>query len=274
MTSLTAETMPEVLYQNHRPVNLFIDGEYFGLYYIRERATDAFAASHLGGTPEQIDMVKGWSIQEHGSRDDFMALLRYCRNHNMSKQENFDHVASQLSLESFMDYYIARAYTGDRDYPNIRHVRSRAGDGLWRIVNFDLDWGFGTDPAALSQMIGTVRDSAALNTVLINALLENEGFRDQMIQRLAWHLRNTYAPERVLAHLEKMVDEVKHDLVYNYEVWPGSYESWLEHVQFLRDFVKSEDSDRVATMVRNARYAFRMSEEELVHYFGDLYKPE
>jgi len=274
MTSLTAETMPEVLYQNHRPVNLFIDGEYFGVYYIRERVTDDFAAAHLGGTAQDIDMVKGWSIQEHGSPDDWKALMRFCRKNDLSVQENFDYVASQLSLEGFMDYYIARAYTGDRDYPNIRHVRSRGGDGLWRIVNFDLDWGFGTQPAALSQMIGKVSDKSSLNTVVINALLENAGFRDQMLTRLNWHLRNTYAPERVLAHIDKMAAEVEHDLVYNYEIWNGTYEGWQGHVQFLRDFVKSEDSDRVATMVRNAQYAFHMSEEEMVHYFGDLYVPE
>jgi len=274
LTSLTAETMPEVLYQNHRPVNLFIDGEYFGVYYIRERASDDFGASHLGGSAEDIDMVKGWSGQEHGSRDDFVDLLRYCRNHNMSKQENYDYVASQISLEGFMDYYIARAYTGDRDYTNIRHVRSRGGDGLWRILNFDIDWGFGTQPAGLTQMIGKVSDGASLNTVIINALLKNADFRDQMLKRLNWHLRNTYAPERVLAHLEKMVEEVEHDLVYNYEIWPGSYEGWREHVQFLRDFVKSEKSDRVADMVRNARYAFKLSPEEMTYYFGDLYTAE
>ena len=274
LTSLTAETMPEVLYQKHRPVNLFVDGDYFGVYYIRERASDDYAASHLGGKAEDIDMVKGWSGEEHGSRDDFVALLRYCRNHNMSKQENYDHVASQVSLEGFMDYYIARAYTGDRDYPNIRHVRSRGGDGLWRILNFDIDWGFGTQPAGLTQLIGKVSDGSSLNTVIINALLENDAFRDQMLKRLNWHLRNTYAPERVLAHLDKMVAQVEHDLVYNYEIWPGSYEGWQEHVQFLRDFVKSEDSDRVADMVRNARYAFKLSPEEMTYYFGDLYAAE
>ncbi len=273
LTKLTAETMPNVLYQNHRPVNLFIDGEYFGVYYIRERATDDYAASHLGGTADQIDMVKGWSGQEHGSRDDFLALLRYCRNHNMSKQENYEYVASRVSLEGFMDYYIARAYTGDRDYPNIRHVRSRGGDGLWRIVNFDIDWGFGNQPANLTQMIGTATEKSSLNTVLINALLQNAAFRDQMITRLAWHLRNTYAPERVIALIDKMAAEVANDLKYNYEIWPGTYEGWLDHVQFLRDFVKSDEKDRVADMVRNARYAFRMSEEEMVHYFGDLYTP-
>ena len=192
----------------------------------------------------------------------------------MEHRKQYEHVASRISLEGFMDYYIARAYTGDRDYPNIRHVRSRGGDGLWRIINFDIDWGFGNSPAALSDMIGTVKDGPSINTVIINALLQNADFRDQMIKRLAWHLRNTYAPERVIAQIDKLAAEVANDLKYNYEIWPGTYEGWLDHVQFLRDFVKSDEKDRVATMVRNARYAFRMSEEEMVHYFGDLYTPQ
>ena len=273
-TSLTAQTMPEVLYQRNRPVNLFIDGKYFGVYYIRDRITDAYAASYLGGDEEDIDMINGWSLAEHGERDDWMALLRFCRKNDLSIQENFDVVASQLCLESFMDYYIARAYTGDRDYANIRHVRSRGGDGLWRIVNFDLDWGFGSQPAALHQMIGKVSDESALNTVIINALLQNGQFRDQMIRRLVWHLENTYAPERVIAHIDAMEAEVEHDLVYNYEIWNGSYETWREQVQFLRDFVLSEENDRVAAMVQSAQRAFRLSDEEMKDYFGDLYSAQ
>lgn len=274
LTSLTAETMPEVLYQHYRPVNLFIDGEYFGLYYIRERVTDAFAASCLGGEESDIDMINGWSKVEHGTRDDWQALMRFCRNNDLSVQENFDHVASRICLESFMDYYIARAYTGDRDYANIRHVRSRGGDGLWRIVNFDIDWGFGTQPAALHQMIGKVSDTSALNTVIINALLENEGFKDQMIRRLVWHLNNTYAPERVIAHIDGMAAQIDHDIVYNYERWNGTYEGWQEHVQFLRDFVLSEGSDRVATMVQSAQRAFGLSDEQMRSYFGALVQAE
>lgn len=270
LTSLTAETMPEVLYQNHRPVNLFIDGQYFGVYYIRERVTDAFAASHLGGAEEDIDMVKGWNKYEHGEMDDWLAIMRYCRRNDLSQQEHFDHVAGQLCLESFMDYYIARAYSGDRDYANIRHVRSKGGDRLWRLVNFDLDWGFGTKPAALHQMIGKVSDEAALNTVVINALLQNAAFKDQMIKRLVWHLNNTYAPERVIAHIDAMAAKVNHDMVYDYELWSSTYERWLEQVQLLRDFVKSEENDRIVSMVSSAQRAFKLSDAEMESYFGDL----
>ena len=272
LTSLTAETMPEVLYQEYKPVNLFIDGQYFGVYYIRERVTDAFAASHLGGSEEDIDMIKGWNKYEHGDMDEWLAIMRYCRRNDLSQQEHFDHVASQLCLESFMDYYIARAYSGDRDYANIRHVRSKGGDGLWRIINFDLDWGFGTKPAALHQMIGKVSDEAALNTVVINALLANAEFKDQMIKRLVWHLKNTYAPERVIAHIDAMAAQVDHDMHYDYALWASTYERWQEQVQLLRDFVKSNENDRVAAMVASAQRAFKLSDAEMESYFGDLYK--
>lgn len=270
LTSLTAEAMPEVLCQAYRPVNLYLDGAYYGIYFIRERFDDSYVSSHLGGGEDEADMVKGWSICEHGDIKDWNALVKYCRRNDLSVEENYQYVASQLCLESFMDYYIARAYSGDRDYANIRHCRSRGGDGLWRIANFDLDWGFGTNPACFSETIGSVKDSRALNTVVVNALLKNEGFRTQMLERLRYHLLNTYAPERVLAHLESMADELRHDMPYDRERWRLSMEKWEEHLQFLRDFIQSDSGSRVATMIQDARRAFRMTDEEYELYFGDI----
>lgn len=272
LTSLTAESMPDVLCQAYKPVNLFIDGEYFGVYYLRERITDDYAAAHLGGVARDIDMVNGWSRCEHGSADDWLRLVRFCRRNSLADEANYQTVASQICVESFMDYYIARAYTGDRDYANIRHCRSAGGDGRWRIVNFDLDWGFGTDPAGLITYLGSVSDSSSQNTVVINALLQNPRFRQQMIERLAMHLRTTYQPERVLAHLEAMVAQLRHDMPFNQERWGYSMENWESHLQYLRDFVRSGDSDRVSTMVRDAQRSFHLTDEEMTRYFGDLWE--
>ena len=45
-------------------------------------------------------------------------------------------------------------------------------------------------------------------------------------------------------------------------------------MQFLRDFVLSEENDRVAAMVQSAQRAFRLSDEEMKDYFGDLYSAQ
>lgn len=271
LTSLTADAMPNVLRQAYRPVNLFIDGAYFGIYYIRERLNDDFVASHLGGAEEDADVIYGWRNAEHGSADDWNELMRFCRRNSLADESNYLYVASRISVEGFIDYYIARAYTGDRDYPNIRHCRTSGGDGLWRIINFDLDWGFGTQPACLTSMIGSVSDGSNLNTVIINALLTNAGFKKLMLERLAYHLRTTYRAERVLEHLDAMVAEIEHDMPYNQERWNYSMEKWEEHIDFLRNFVRGKDGDRVSTMVTNAKRAFRLSDEEMEQYFGELW---
>ncbi len=274
LTSLTAQAMPEVLCQAYRPVNLIINGEYYGIYYIRERLTDSYVAAHLGGEENDVDMVKGWSIQEHGSVEDFTALVKFCRHHDLSVDENYQIVAQQIHLESFIDYYIARAYTGDRDYPNIRHCRSAGGDGLWRIVNFDIDWGFGTQPANLHHLIGTVSDTRANNTVIINALVQNPDFREMFLQRLAYHMRYTYAPERVLGLIDAMSAEIRHDMVFNQERWNQSMEKWEEHLDFLRNFVVSEQGSRVQDVLSSAKRIFHLTDEEMVYYFGDLWVVE
>ena len=95
-----------------------------------------------------------------------------------------------------------------------------------------------------------------------------------MLERLAWHLSNTYAPERVLARIDAMEAEVAHDIRYNHERWHLSYESWQEQVQFLRDFVRSGEHDRVADMVQSARRAFYLSDEEMTRYFDSLLPAE
>ncbi len=77
-----------------------------------------------------------------------------------------------------------------------------------------------------------------------------------------------------IAHIDGMAAQIDHDIVYNYERWNGTYESWHEHVQFLRDFVLSEGSDRVATMVQSAQRAFGLSDEQMRSYFGALVQAE
>ena len=39
-------------------VNLYLDGVYWGIYYVHERPDDSFAAAYLGGDKEDYDVIK------------------------------------------------------------------------------------------------------------------------------------------------------------------------------------------------------------------------
>ena len=75
-----------------------------------------------------MDIINSWQDLEQGSMGDWSRLNTFCLRKDLTDPANYNEVLSQISLDGFIDYYIARAYSGDRDYCNIRVCRSRAGD--------------------------------------------------------------------------------------------------------------------------------------------------
>ncbi len=263
--------MPNVLYLDYKPVNLFVDGKYYGIYYIRERTDTTYVSQHLGGDDEQVDIINSWQDLEQGSMGDWSRLNTFCLRKDLTDPANYNEVLSQISLDGFIDYYIARAYSGDRDYCNIRVCRSRAGDNRWYIVNFDLDWGFTIAKTPLVSMLGKVSNTSSLNNVIITGLLKNQDFRAQFLSRMALHLSTTFDTQRVLSRLDEMVAEVAHDMPYNQDRWGYSMEKWQEYVQLLRDFVQDDQGTRVMEMMQDAQRLFSLSNDEMTAIFGEMW---
>jgi len=62
----TRDTMRDMgrLTPHGRPVHVYLNGFYWGLYIIVERPDDGFAAAHLGGSKDQYDVIKPPSVGE------------------------------------------------------------------------------------------------------------------------------------------------------------------------------------------------------------------
>ena len=50
-------------------------------------------------------------------------LLDYIKKHDLSKQEYFDYVASQIDLEEWTNYWITQSFFANTDTGNIRFPR-------------------------------------------------------------------------------------------------------------------------------------------------------
>ena len=72
-------------YQEYRPCSVYINGEYWGLYNLREKLNENYIVSHYPGTKKgEIDLIKGNSAVRAGSDDDYKELRKYIQNHNLS----------------------------------------------------------------------------------------------------------------------------------------------------------------------------------------------
>lgn len=249
-----------------KPVVLYLGGQYWGVYFLRERFSDDYVASHLNVSQDSVDILysSGGSVQT-GSNTDFQNLKAFVQRNDMREKENFQYVTDQIDLNSLFDWYICRSYMGDRDTANVRRFRSSEYDNKWRWMYFDLDWAFwhtGDTP------ISTIMTSSGGDYVLIHGILANPEGRDLFLKRYA-ELMNTILNEAyIINKIDTIVAQVNEEMPMDRERWDREYTTWLENVDRLRDYVRN--GARTSTVLQDLKHYFGLTEEEMTLYFGNV----
>jgi len=115
-------------------VHLYLDGLYWGLYNIAERPDAEFAASYLGGEPEDYDAIKDGDLIS-GSWDAWRRMMAMA-DAGLGSAVAYERIQEYLDLDSFIDYIILHLYGGAEDWPhhNWAAVRNRNGGGFYFCV--------------------------------------------------------------------------------------------------------------------------------------------
>src|SRR5439155_5430885 len=89
-----------------RFVHLYLDGLYWGMYYLHEEPDDSFASEYLGGDKDDYDVVKhnGTTVVagDNTAASNFSSLLTAVRK-DMTVQANYDAVRQKLDVDDFID---------------------------------------------------------------------------------------------------------------------------------------------------------------------------
>ena len=254
-----------------RPVALYINGEYWGVYFLREKINAEFAASHYNVSPESVDMVQGNSINNAGSIDDWYSLLSYVKTHDLSVEENFEYVRKRVDLKNYADYIIAELYCGNTDAGNIRCFKSSELDNKWRWILYDTDMGF---QAGLSGSVFNYlnpQGNGANNmftTRLINGLLKNKKFRNLFVSRLKYQMHNIWNTERVIETIDMFSSVISSEVERNHSRWNVSHD-WNANIDSLRSFAENRQAALKNEFANDSRVRsiIALSEKELKECF-------
>lgn len=274
ITSLAASggAMPDVLVQAYRPCNLYINGEYFGVYFIREKIDDDFVAAHYNVSPESVTIINWVSKVKYGSSDQgWGELFEYAYSTDLSDPAAYKKVADQLCLESLIDVYLMRMWACDRDSGNIRAFRSTEGDGKWRFILFDCDISLEN-----GRREGEVNYLFASNDLrrmhgLIRSLLKNDEFRALFLSRFEAHCTDTFSEEKAVARIDEIASAIEHDMAYNIERWPqyhNSLSAWKTNITYMKRYVSSSHLDNLK---KQCISVLKLTEDEVRASFGEDY---
>ena len=259
-------------YQEARACVLYIDGEYWGIYYIREKLNEDYILSHHpdeGYQKGKIDLVKSQMFAQAGTITAYNALQAYARNHDLTKQECYDYMCSQIDLDSFINYWIVETYFANSDSGNIRCYRDH-NDGKWHWMVYDLDWAitgkaWKTNNYIQKHCLDPAGHGATNNmsNVLIRKMLKNKDFRDKFISMYCYHINTTFSTERTMPILEKMAGLIEGEIPNQYQRWKAPSKSlWDTNVDIIKTFLK----EKPGIAKKQLKSAFGLSDEQLQNY--------
>ena len=232
-----------------RAVLLFLNGEPWGIYQIRERIDRWFLADRYG--IESADLLDTPALPEHqviaeGDREHWDHLLQFVQTHNLADPAHYTYVKTQVDIDSLIDYTILQIYSANIDWPhrNVNLFRPRVQGGRWHWIFWDSDYSFGLEPWSSVErnmmhqaLLPENPETGGRDTLLLRRLLENPAFLNRFLSRAADLLNTTLAPEAVIAQIDALAAELEPDIAYENGRWSSSVK-WQSSVQALRDFAQ------------------------------------
>ena len=243
--------------QNYRYVSLFLNGEYWGIYAIREHHSAEYFASHKGVDADTVDMQTG----EFEGQTAWSEILNYARYNSLSTPEGWAYIQEHVDIPEMIDWLILECWSGDIDvYENVRFYASpeyENGKYIYGLADMDLTM-MGMD----SMSVGF--NNFQLHGIIPSALRYNEEFRDMFLTRLGEMLRGPLSDENAQKTLDELRAIVEPESARDLARWGKSSTLFATQMANLRGFI----SGRAARMQNEAIAFFGVSAEDAAKYFG------
>lgn len=180
-----------------RPVCLYINGEYWGIYFIQEKMDERYLEDHFGINIEQCNIISNWLSSDCGNPQSFYDMMDWLETADLTVQEDYDYLSSMVDIDNFIDYMIFETFVANLDWPANNSRCWQMAGGKWRWMFFDGDAAFNTygiDPFGNSTVLDVFGNatytgeytwpSSKRATLLFRKLIENQDFKEIFDMRL------------------------------------------------------------------------------------------
>ncbi len=254
------------LVQDYKTYVVYLNGEYWGVYFLQEKRNEDFVAQHENvEDADNINVISGSGLSggpnfiQNGTNDDYKDVYKYMTTHDMSQKENYDYVAERLDTDSFMDLMINQIYVANSDYYNLQFYQIPGGK--WKQIFYDFCWAF-REPEHTT--LAYRRDPKNGGSSVFNALLAYEPWKEAFIERFAETMENIYTVDQFISVIDEVAASVAAEMPAEREKFTDTTDDWEERVEGLRTFAK----ERPAKILSQLKSEFGLSGSRLREYFS------
>lgn len=232
----------------YRPVVLYINGVYWGIYYVGERIDEFYIESNYEVDKDSVVIVENWSGETtDGVSDEFSDLYNYIAENDMSIASNYYYVSSKIDINNLIDYLILEIFIDNNDWPvqNMKCWKSVHVNSKWQWIFFDGDAGLNVLKHNMFKHILSEDDqdrpTNEYSTLVFRKLFKNQSFYYQFNARLQELLTTELSHDRTVRYLQQCSDYLDTE-IHNQSICYGeplSFEKWVDFYENINNFLEN-----------------------------------
>jgi len=250
-------------------VILFLNGQYWGVYGMRERPVDHdYTGEYYDQGKYEVQYLSTWGVTEieyggQRAQNEWENLRDFILDNDMSDPANYQVADDSINLLSLIDYMIVNLNVVASDWLNYntgwwRGLNPDGKHKKWGYILWDLDATFdyyvnysgvpNTQPDAVPcdlEEIAEFMDDFFLVTdvgqhekIFLKLLDESPIFKQLYYSRNADMINTVYSCENMIETLDKMLAVIEPEMPDQIGRWGGTMGEWQSNVQDLREFIE------------------------------------
>ncbi len=249
-----------------RPVVVYINGKYNGLYDLGEDQNGEFLETHYGVNGDTVEFIRRNSTVIKGDNDDIKRVRNFAQTENLSDDAVFAEFSQWVDVAYFTDYFIAQTFFCNSDMFNQKYWRTTDYAVKWRPVFYDLDFVYKTAERDIIRQyfnpdgVPSFDKSLTYFEIYIG-LKKNKAWREYCVERYVEVVEKYFNSDRATALLDQMAAAIRPEMPRQIARWkkPYSMNEWEDEIKQLRYFVEN----RPQYALENMRHYFGISQSEL-----------
>lgn len=228
-------------------VELYVNGENWGIYNPSERIEEDFFEQHTG--------IKGWTVVADGTeiKDGNPGLWsqysQYILQHRFNDASVLEELDRLVNRESFTSFLILNVWVQNYDWPHHNWLCARSNDeaGRWLYLLWDMEYSFGSGMQGYRVDINVYERALSEGPIgtLFSKIIKNPEYRAYYWRQIDRYLETALSEKYVLQRLNARLDEVRGAIPWEAEKWgyakgndpKRTPKDWEAAAQLARDFV-------------------------------------
>jgi hypothetical protein len=230
--------------QLHTPAAVFLNGEYYGVSWLKSPRTDNHLSRKYGGNSDRFEIVEGgdnrlngswWEGEDHATADINEIFALADRGFTgVEGQARFEEFSRRVCLDNIVRYYAMQIYSNNQDWPNHNmelwryfptnnernnpNLHEFLRDGKWRVFSHDLEAGWAIhDNRDNMVMLDTIRNimtnSHNFNgnggSVFLFNLLQRDDMKAKFANTFVDLMETAFSPDNIIKTLDGLIAQIQ-----------------------------------------------------------------